>query len=263
MIVYTAGTGKGPDRIINEDRVLVNGEVFAEGERYGITDHALLAVVCDGVDGEKGGALAAQEAASGFLRSDPEELTINTLMQRLIDINQSICEKQHLYPEFGRMATTIAGISLNRNDILYWHMGDSRIYEYSSGGLVQLTEDHTVAQNLIRNHQYLIRDHQYLIRDHCGKPERQVTDIDRNTLTSYIGSKKRAFRPSIKAVTRDPGGTLFLLCSDGVYKNVSANEMVSVIRRDTALKEKKTAILQLAKQNGCEDDASLVIISTW
>lgn len=170
-----------------------------------------IAVVCDGLGGHKGGSAASaigvkalsQWAADAPL---PNEAEVATWMN---NANQEILSKRS---SADQMKTTAVALYLKGLNVIWGHIGDTRLYHYWNGDLVNYTSDHSIAQLAIK-----------------------LGDIQsRSDIPSYDGRSK-LFRvigdtditPEIhKPVALQPGKHAFLLCSDGLWERLNEDEIL-------------------------------------
>ncbi len=238
MIEYCACSVKGKTKLLNEDRVMVNNQMLSSVNSFGKKEMDLVAVVCDGVGSTRGGALAAEMIAKSFQDCDPAMSSPQSVARLLHSINRDIVEQQRASFHDRDMASTVAGLLLYKNKYLLFNLGDTRIYEYSGGMLKLLSKDHTVSNQS------------------CTLGEMHASG---DAITGYIGGCGRACNPYIRTgeVTEDG---CFLICSDGVYKQLNDCVLKEILSQNTTDSEKKRAILRLSLQNGSSDDMSFVLI---
>lgn len=179
---------------------------------YGQGRHGVFwASIADGL-GSYGGGKIASEIAVGESRSffsrrpfcSPQE------MNELFDIvNSKILQHQS---DDVKMRTTAVFLAAKGVRIIWGHVGDSRMYHYLNGSLVQYTIDHSVSQMAVALGD--IRRDQ--IPGHA----------DRNKLTRALGLE--GVKPEIhNPVKLDRGAHAFLLCTDGFWEYVTEDEMQS------------------------------------
>ena len=231
MFKYTACTHKGKGRGQNEDRVMVDNHLLSEGDLSGKINSSVLAVVCDGVGKEVGGAIAAEIATESFRELQLSKVSPLTVFGQLSKANKQIIRQQKCNSRNHRMATTAAGIILDNNCYIMFYVGDTRIYESTEEGLIIHTKDHVVNQ-----------------------------DSKRNVLTKYIGGNGSRCIPTVKRGVIKNNKSLFLICSDGVYKNIPKKVMQEILSSNLSLEEKKEAILQHSLQDS-SDDCSIILLS--
>lgn len=243
---YFAITVKGKKHSENEDRILIGKTIRNEGSCSGELSSPQTVFVFDGVGGETGGATAAETLAEIFSGVQMKTDSMSSVLSRLAETNTQFRKKQE---ERGadNSATTAAGFIIGENEFLTFNSGDTRIYAANAQRLYQLTRDHTRAQELIDCDR---------VKDPSKLPERYQC-----TLTSYIGGPTDAFIPFLRkerySVNRPE---VFLLCSDGVYKHISKENIRTILIGEGSPEQKGAALIRSARENGSEDDMSLVLI---
>lgn len=244
---FSALTSTGTGHEQNEDRVSIGGRLLEEGTLSGKAYPVITAIVCDGIGGEAGGAEAAGIAAECFCGKNIDVADMNQTFAQLIHVNESIKAFQQSSTEYRTCASTIAGITMTDSEFVLFNAGDTRIYIFRRRRLIQLSQDHTKAQEMV---------------DWKRIPSiNRVSRRYRNMLTSYLGGYADEFVPYIvkKRYFHKPGD-LFMLCSDGIYKNVKEEELERVLDQNISLDEKCRAMQELAVKAGASDDLSIVLI---
>lgn len=192
---YTNQGGRGH----NEDSV----RCFAEGARG-------VFVVADGLGGhgcgEVASALAADTLFQGCLDEAPGPQALLELFQRA---NGAVLTGQGT-PGQEEMKTTVVALSLEGERAVWGHIGDSRLYRFSGGKLIQETRDHSVTYR-----KYLGGEISYMDIYH---------DDDRSSLLRALG--KEPCKPEAGEAALLPGDA-FLLCSDGFWEYVYQEEILA------------------------------------
>ena len=143
---------------------------------------------------------------------------------------------------------SISGLHINGNDYCSFNMGDTRAYLYAAGELTMLSVDHTVAAQMLKSGEI--------------SSMAEAKKIETNTLTRYLGGYGTAGRPTIRNGEIKEGNSLFVICSDGIYKSFQdISDFQTILNSKSDLMSKKEAIVQRALHNGSSDDKSLIIIS--
>ena len=247
MYNYIAQTISGTKKKINEDRIFINGHILADGEYAGSADR-ITAIVCDGVGGEHGGEYAASIATSDCLAFDSDLISSSALIRHLINTNEDILRLQDDYYYFRNMSATIAGLCIAGDACWFFNLGDTRVYKYSDGVLSVLSTDHTLAAQMLK-------DGVISSMDEARKSEK-------NTLTKYLGGRGSISRPVVKSHKVTPKDTLFIVCSDGIYKSFKdLTDFQRMLESASDIRSKKEAIMQHSLHNGTADDKSIVIVS--
>jgi serine/threonine protein phosphatase PrpC len=123
------------------------------------------------------------------------------------------------------------------------HVGDSRAYLARNGSLQRLTEDHTVAAEMVR-------DGQLTAEEAADHPHRVV-------LTRALGvGPEVPLDTSSRPV--EPGDRL-LLCSDGLFNHVPDDELAALLRAEETPWAAADALLELGLARGGEDNLSVVV----
>ena len=221
-------TDIGHVRERNEDAIVVDGTLVA---------------VADGLGGHAGGELASKLAtellAASFTGSSVEELA--TAVRAA---NWVVWERASSAPALTGMGTTMCAAGLVDDGALaVVHVGDSRAYLAQDGSVHRLTEDHTVAAELIR-------DGELSEADAVGHPHRAI-------LTRALGVGPAV---QVDAVRRPvAAGDVLLLCSDGLFTHVSDDEIGSRLLSANAPQTTADELLELALSRGGADNVSVVV----
>ncbi|WP_257350142.1 Stp1/IreP family PP2C-type Ser/Thr phosphatase [Pseudalkalibacillus decolorationis] len=232
-------TDQGKVRPHNED----NGAVIQ------ISASDVFALVADGMGGARAGDVASQMAVD-FLTNKfntyiEEHPTVSEALQRLIqDANSEIYSYSKDNPDCQGMGTTVVAVRANEQKVVLAHVGDSRCYRISSDLIEQITDDHTLVNELVKSGQITSEEAEYHPRKHVimrAIGTELTVDIDLLTLDWNIGD-------------------YLLICSDGLSNKVSPNSMLNVIRGSKSLKEKSDELITLANEAGGEDNITTVIL---
>lgn len=244
MIDYAARVDIGTKET-NDDRVLIDGRILDMASFSGELSLPAIAAVCDGCGGYYGGGTAAQTVLEFLSYETPESLEdINYLEQVLNNCTQAVYEKKAELPEYSNMCTTVAGCVFLCNSIVLFHSGDSRVYRYDGWGLARMTIDHSAVQQLVDMGQIT--------------EEEALTSPDRNIITRCIGAP--SLPPEIYvANTAIAPGEKFLLCSDGLWESVSAEQIKEILSRDIPLSEMADILVETALSQGSDDNISVCI----
>lgn len=208
-----------------------------------------LLAVADGMGGHAGGqvasGLAIQALREAFLNgslSDPQPL----LVEAFANAQQAILAAAAAHPELDGMGTTCTAAIVRRRQLAYGHIGDSRLYLIRSGVAHQLTEDHSLVNQLVKS-------------GALGAEEAE-THQERNVLTAALGMRSsQASADFSNAPLGLEAHDLLLLATDGLHGLVSAGEMVSALHGQTAY-DACRALVDLAKTRGGPDNITIQIL---
>ena len=180
----------------------------------------LLAVVADGVGGHAHGREASNKAVAAFIQNylqKPRQVNIpEGLYQALMESNRAVVEFSESQGESENCGTTLVAAVLHPSSrSLYWiGVGDSRLYFFRGGQIAQFTMDANLGGHFI----------QKVVRGIITRKEMNAEE-NLHKLTSFLGMKKigkidRSIRPF-----QLHEGDAVLLCTDGVYQALSAEEL--------------------------------------
>lgn len=206
-----------------------------------------LLIVCDGVGGHAGGRQAAAMASEGIGQEFANRVSSSTPVEALRDsikvVNRNIVEHAELNTELRGMGTTCVVLAVARNQAYVAHVGDSRVYRIRPGSVEQVTKDHSYVQRMI--------DSGILT------PEQAEEHPDANMLMRCLGG-----RPDVEVDVIGPepmvAGDRYLLCSDGLWGQVSAIEIAAMSMAFSA-QDAVNRLINLANERGGPDNISVQI----
>jgi protein phosphatase len=142
------------------------------------------------------------------------------------------------------MGTTIVAALFSENHVTLAHVGDSRIYRFRKNQLSQVTNDHSLRQELIDKGYYT--------------PEDARATTPKNLVTRALGIDEQVAVEVTESATE--GGDIFLLCSDGLNDMVEDEEISLTLGKYSAnLLACAQELVRLANQNGGKDNVSVVL----
>ena len=212
-----AYTDVGTIKESNEDSLLLKSVLTPRGP-------VGLAVVCDGVGGLDAGDYASAFVAKRFEEWFDSELPNLMTEDAWSEANGLLAFRprwealikecnQELF-DYGaqrdiRLGTTFTGVLVHDGQYLLLHAGDSRCYLVADQGINLLTRDHTLmAREIARG---------------AITPEEAAVHPYRNVVMQAVGAQEE-LRPDIN-VGCYPTGSLFLVCSDGLYHKLKPEEI--------------------------------------
>ncbi|MDW8302981.1 MAG: Stp1/IreP family PP2C-type Ser/Thr phosphatase [Bacteroidia bacterium] len=197
----------GKIRKVNEDTV----QTFR-------TEGYFISVMCDGLGGHAGGAVAASLCANTiieYLKDKKHQNIENAIAQSISKANEVIHTQANTEFHLRGMGTTCVVCVLDGSYIYFAHVGDTRLYQYKDNQLLQLTKDHSYVQQLIDE----------------GKIQPSDAEIhpQKHQLTAAVGTQMTL--PIAIEVQKLPlqKNTLFLLCTDGLHGIVSNKIIQSIL----------------------------------
>jgi len=224
-------------------------------DAFGVLLELGLFMVADGVAQKAAGDVAAVMAVdlvSGFLRGDetwPEGVLSDrddpraTLVAAVMLANERIHRAGQRRPDHRGMATTLAAVQVDGDQVAVVHVGDSRVYRLRAGQLEALTVDHTFANALIAE----------------GTPEHDALALpNAPMLVRALGSKERV---EVTARVEAPApGDVLLLCTDGLHGVVPAAEIAAVLVETPCPRTAATALVTRANEHGGPDNVTVVVL---
>lgn len=248
MIRFHARTDVGRKRKNNEDSLLATA------------DHGLF-VVADGVGGRNAGELASaitvntfqkygpklKEAVEAFAE-DPSQDKRNTVLALLDEAATTSSKRVYeAASNAGRqgMTTTLVAAVVGGGAAFIVHVGDSRAYLLRSGKLRQLTEDHSMVNQLLRQ----------------GSITREEAKVSRyrNVITRAVG-----LYPSVQADTlfvELVSGDRLMLCSDGCSDLVSPEAMREMMEHGS-VNDSTDALIEASLDAGGKDNITVIVVET-
>jgi serine/threonine protein phosphatase PrpC len=227
-----------------------------------------LFVVADGMGGHASGEVASEIAVTSvaeFFRktSADEEQTWpykeekglryeeNRLVAGIKLANRRIFETAQADVRKRGMGTTVVGMLFTNNGAYVGHCGDSRGYRYRGGQLEQLTEDHSLLNDYLKNHKLT--------------PEEIEAFPHKNVIVRALGMKD-SVQVDVSRLEPLPGD-VYLICSDGLSGMVKDEEMHAMIHewqsdpaRTNDIDGLCRALIDAANRNGGTDNVTCVLV---
>jgi len=224
-------TDTGRKRRHNEDAYVCAPPIFA---------------VADGVGGAQAGELASRLAAAA-LDTDYESLADGSGEQRVASLiqeaNRRVYQRASEDDSASGMGTTMTVALAEDGRVVIGHVGDSRAYLVRDGALEQLTDDHSLVAELVRD----------------GKISQEEAEIhpQRSVITRVLGTEPNVDVDSFTVEARE--GDVFLLATDGLTSMVGDETIRDIVERhrgdlETAARE----LVRAANQGGGDDNITVV-----
>jgi PPM family protein phosphatase len=213
---------------------------------YEIND-GILAIVCDGLGGNKAGDVAAQLSVNTvyeYFKSSNQNDYLKRIESAILEANDSILHKASISNDFKGMATTIEVLYLSDNSAYFGHVGDSRMYFLQDGKLKQLTKDHSLVQKLIDEGILTIIEAE--------------NHPNRNIIMRALGDNSEVEIDLNKFTLNTLEHFLFFLCTDGVTTVVKDIELEEILINYDGIQE---TLSDLINQRGAPDNFTFVAIS--
>ena len=224
---------------------------------YSISDDTALIVVCDGMGGQKDGKRASKYAVETALEQHESSSNSNQLIDTVNSIDKEINSWEDEEGQPLRSGTTLALVLINKGELNWVSVGDSRIYLYRSGELVQITTDHNYEIALEENHDAgLISDEFY-----------QKEKDNSNDLISFLGVGGLPLIDSNSSPFPLKKNDRIVIMTDGVYKNIDDSSICKCVQNfknpDDSLRALEYMVKRSADDNRVVRDnmtAAIVVI---
>lgn len=191
---------------------------------YWSSDGLFCAVLADGAGGHGGGDVASRLAVQTLLSSfSANPSGSGSDLARLVrQTNQAILEGRHKGKALEQMHTTIVCLAIDLSDgSTHWvHSGDSRLYWFREGRLVERTRDHSLVQSLVAAG--MLQESN--TRTH---PKRSVLHSALGRQDAELELASTLLSPKVR------GSDTFLLCSDGVWEHLTDDVLESLLSAAT------------------------------
>jgi PPM family protein phosphatase len=221
-------TDTGRRRRRNEDAYVCEPPLFA---------------IADGMGGAQAGEVASRLAAAALKESGANTGGEERIYDLIQEANRRVYDRSSTDPSTSGMGTTITVALVENGNVAFGHVGDSRAYLIRDRRMEQITEDHSLVNELMKS----------------GKLSREEAEAhpQRSVITRALGTD-----PDVDVDTftiEAQTGDVFLLCSDGLTDMVDEGEILELVeanRRDidAALK----ALVKAANRSGGEDNITVV-----
>lgn len=229
-------------RTVNEDRAVVQGRL------NGFT----MAIVADGMGGHQAGDIASQiaidtvqrELQDIYIGMSPDECE-RRIADAVQKANREVFEIASNQEQYQGMGTTIVVALVSEELIIIAHIGDSRAYKLDDEFMIQLTEDHSLVNELVKSGQL--------------SPEEANSHPRRNVLTRALGTDEQV-EVDIHLDTWKQDD-LLMLCSDGLSSLLHDEQITAILRSEEELESKANRLVQSALEAGGDDNITVVLLA--
>ena len=210
-------------------------------------DHGFF-IVCDGMGGAAGGEVASRITVQAVLeRMCTDEADADgraTLHTAIADANRAVLDRADRDPGLYGMGTTLVALLLRAGVALIAHAGDSRCYLWRAGKLERQTHDHSLVDEQMR----------------LGTMTREEAERSpfRSVITRAIGTQQTITEEILELKTEP--GDVFLLCSDGLTREVDEDEIARVLGVGNDLQAAAQRLVEAANEAGGRDNVTCVLV---
>jgi len=239
VIHYMAAavTDTGRKRTSNEDS-------------YGLSVEHGIYLVCDGMGGAAAGEIASSLAVEESMRVlsarlADESTSVRMAAEEAVAIaNEAIYSRSLRNPRLSGMGTTFVALLARERRAWVVNIGDSRCYRLRNRSLEQLTHDHSWVDEQVRLG--------LMTEAEAGRSQ------FRNVITRALGTQS-SVTPDIFEIEAEPGD-LFMLCSDGLTRELNDGLIESMLSLDLPLERLCARVVDAAKKAGGHDNITCLLV---
>lgn len=212
------------------------------------SDKYKLHIVCDGIATELSGEIASMKAVEYISEYVEQNFDIVNSEQLINDAifyaHNKIYNLSIENEEYKGMGTTVVLALIVGNTLYYGNAGDSRIYKHSNNKLIQITRDHTFAQDMIDS-------------GALTKEEAEFSQYS-NQITSALGTDLQ-YKFDLNKLELENGDTI-LLATDGLTDMVDDADINEVLNINTGAREVCEILTYIANSSGGLDNITVTCI---
>ncbi len=211
--------------------------------------HGWMFALADGVGGHDHGEVASATAiahlSENFYKAPGSESATNLMGRLAKEANVRVYETGKITgPGGSNMATTLVACAFRHDQAAVVHAGDSRCYRIRDRATVQLTRDHTVANEHLRMG--------------AISAATAASSETRHLLARSLGADL-FLNVEMNEHPLYPGD-VFLLCSDGMHNSVQGSDMAAIVRPGVDLSAAAAKLVALANERDGSDNISVLLI---
>lgn len=204
-------------------------------------------IVADGMGGHNAGDYASRYAVETVVEEIGVSFEKNPvrIMERAIErANTLIREKASEDAAYNGMGTTMVIATCLGRYLEVANVGDSRLYVVNSDRIEQITQDHSLVEEMVR----------------MGGIDRESArnHPDKNIITRAIGARDYIEADFFNLELQT--GDMVLLCSDGLTNMMDDETIHQILTTDGSLEDRVEELVRIANQNGGKDNISVVVV---
>lgn len=236
LLHYTAAaaTDRGRKRPSNQD---ATGYSIEQG----------IYVLCDGMGGAAAGEVASstavQETMSRFFERDPGAPAVEAAENAVHAANQAVFSRSQRERKLRGMGTTLVAIFVDEQRAWVFNIGDSRCYLLRGRRMRQVSRDHSLVEEQVREGRM--------------SPAEALNSPHRNVITRALGTHKEVAADVFELETEP--GDLFLLCSDGLTRELDDILIENILRQELPLGDLCRGLIAAANKAGGHDNITCLL----
>lgn len=209
-----------------------------------------LFIVADGMGGENAGDYASQSAVdivTDLIKNTKKGQPVTILEQAIKTANEKLYKESRLDPEKEGMGTTIVACVIEDDHMYVANVGDSRLYVAGPDSLTQITRDHSVVAEMVRN----------------GSMTEEAAESDpRKHMITRAVAAEEAIKVDYFDVTLC-GSERVLLCSDGLTNMLDSEDILAILNNHDTIEQKGKNLVDRANARGGKDNISIIVIEPF
>ena len=227
-------------------------------DHFGYDEQLGIFVVCDGMGGHAAGEVASHIAVdtvlSFFRERKPEKgehpylddapIGARLLAEAVRNANDAILDYAEEHKNTSGMGTTLVAARFCNGTFSIANVGDSRIYLFREGQLLQLTEDHSLVMEQVRRGMITL--------------EQAKHSSAQNIITRALGTDESTL-PDLGEFPAQ-GGDVLVLITDGVMRHVEDDEIRNILLQLPSLQATCDTLIDAANEGGGEDNSTCVLV---
>ncbi|TFC89523.1 PP2C family serine/threonine-protein phosphatase [Cryobacterium sp. TMT4-31] len=231
-LAWSALTDVGHRREVNEDSLVTRSPIFA---------------VADGMGGHSAGDVASKAVVTRLAELGSDADTTAEAINRALALAVDDMKAGEGVTDLGT-GTTVTGVAVaivsDAPQFIAYNIGDSRVYQLSSGVLEQVTVDHSVVQELVD----------------AGRITREEADVHPhgNVITRAVGFHEPPV-PDYRILPLTAGQRI-LVCSDGLTKELTAYGIRHFLLSNPKAEDAVAALVTAALENGGRDNVTAIVL---
>lgn len=211
-----------------------------------------LYIVADGMGGHNAGEIASSMAVDIIekvftVNKDKlisEESIKQTIEEAIVTANEKIYLQSKKIPDYAGMGTTITLAYIFENKIYIGHVGDSRAYFITKDEIKQITDDHSLVNELIKNGSIT--------------PEEAINHPQKNLITRAVGTSSD-IQLDFYVLDYKPNDIL-IICSDGLTNMLNDDDIMKLIKSEDDIDIACNNLISIANENGGRDNITVIVI---
>ena len=213
-----------------------------------LEDGRVIALVCDGMGGARAGNVASTMAVElfmeEFLKADQDSPVEERMGHAASVANQAVFRRSASDADCAGMGTTMVAVLAGAGEAVILNEGDSRCYHINSEGIILVTRDHSLVEDLVERGE--------LTR------EQARTHPHKNLITRALGAEPVLMADCFRQPLNE--GDYLLLCSDGLSNVINEQEVLYEVIHGGEDAQCCQRLLDIALSRGAPDNVTAVLV---